>query len=196
MGGGRMSPIRYPELAYLVVPVFLGLEFFISAKSEKKGREETPLGSYVLDFFGFLFMALIPAIFLFTIWAVETKAFPMQDMTLARLDRYGVIFFFLGSWWQVHMIAALRSRRLREEDSAKWYVWTPYLVLGVFISLLILWVSPFHLKWVSTSWFLMVFGILRIAKARAKTLHRVFWVLTAFFFLLENVMFIFMETVV
>lgn len=191
-----MSEIRYPELAYLIIPVLLGLEFFISAKNEKREKEEPPLGSYVLDFFGFLFMALIPAIFLFTIWAVETKAFPLQDMALARLDRYAVIFFFLGSWWQVHMIAALRSRRLKEEDTAKWYVWAPYLILGIFISFLILWVSPFQLKWVSVTWFLMVFGILRISKARAKTLERVFWVLTVFFFLLENVMFIFMETVV
>ena len=191
-----MSAIRYPELAYLIVPVLLGIEFFMSAKTEKGEKEETPLGSYVLDFFGFLFMALIPAIFIFTIWAVETKAFPLQDLALARLDRYAVIFFFLGSWWQVHMITALRSRRLKEDDTAKWYVWAPYLILGVYISLLVLWVSPFYLKWVSVAWFLMVFGILRISKARPKTIQRVFWVLTVFFFLVENVMFIFMETVV
>jgi len=191
-----MSAIRYPELAYLIIPVLLGLEFFICARDEKQGRGETPLGSYVLDFFGFLFMALIPAIFLFTIWAVETNAFPLQDMFLARLDRYAVIFFFLGSWWQVHMISALRSRRLKEEDTGKWYVWAPYLILGVYISLLVLWVSPFHLKWVSVSWFLIVFGILRVSRARPKTIQRVFWVLTVFFFLIENVMFIFMETVV
>lgn len=191
-----MSAIRYPELAYLIVPVLLGLEFFMSAKAEKGDREETPLGSYVLDFFGFLFMALIPAIFIFTIWAVETKAFPLQDLALARLDRYAVIFFFLGSWWQVHMITALRARRVKEDDRAKWYVWAPYLILGVFISFLVLWVSPFHLKWVSAFWFLMVFGILRISKARPKTIQRVCWILTVFFFLIENVMFIFMETVV
>jgi hypothetical protein len=94
------------------------------------------------------------------------------------------------------MIAALRSRRLKEDDAAKWYVWAPYLILGVFISLLVLWVSPFQLKWVSVAWFLMVFGILRVSKARAKTIQRVFWILTVFFFLIENVMFIFMETVV
>lgn len=191
-----MSPIRYPELVYLIVPVMLGLEFFISAKSEKEGKEETPLGSYFLDFFGFLFMALIPAIFLFTIWAVETNAFPMQDMTLARLDRYAVLFFFLGSWWQVHMIAALRSRRLKAQDVRKWSVWAVYLFLGIFISFLILWVSPFHLKWASVLWFLMTFGLLKATKARAKTMERIFWVLTIFFFIVENVMFVFMETVV
>lgn len=191
-----MTAIRYPELAYLIVPVLLGFEFFMSAKAEKGERVDTPLGAYVLDFFGFLFMALIPAIFIFTIWAVETKAFPLQEMALARLDRYAVMFFFLGSWWQVHMIAALRSRRVRQEDVAKWYVFLPYLVLGIFISFLILWVAPFQLKWVSVAWFLLVFGILRLTKAKPKTLERVFWVLAVFFFLIENVMFIFMETVV
>jgi len=83
-----MNAYRYQELAYLIIPVLLGLEFFISAKDEKKEKEETPLGSY------------------------------------------------------------------------------------------------------------MVFGILRVSKARAKTMERVFWVLTVFFFILENVMFIFLETVV
>ncbi|MCL4476093.1 MAG: hypothetical protein M1508_07700 [Nitrospirae bacterium] len=191
-----MNAYRYQELAYLIIPVLLGLEFFISAKDEKKEKEETPLGSYMLDFFGFLFMALIPAIFIFTIWAVETKAFPVQDMSLARLDRYAVLFFFMGSWWQVHMIGALRARRLGEKNAGKWYALAPYLILGIFISFLILWVSPFHLKWVSVIWFFMVFGILRVSKARAKTMERVFWVLTVFFFILENVMFIFLETVV
>lgn len=191
-----MNAYRYQEIAYLIVPVLLGLEFFICAKEEKKEKEETPLGSYLLDFFGFLFMALIPAIFIFTIWAVETKAFPLQDMTLARLDRYAVLFFFMGSWWQVHMIGALRARRLGNTVDGKWYVWAPYLILGIFISLLILWVSPFHLKWASMIWFLLVFGILRISKARPKTIRRAFWILTVFFFLVENVMFIFLETVV
>ncbi|MCL5022871.1 MAG: hypothetical protein M1497_05845 [Nitrospirae bacterium] len=191
-----MTPYRYQELLYLVVPVLLGLEFFLCAKEEKKGREETPLGSYVLDFFGFLFTALVPAIFIFTIWAVETKAFPLQDLTLARLDRYGVLFLFLGSWWQVHMLGALRARRLAAAESGKWHLWAPYLGLGIFISLLILWVSPFHMKWASLAWFLLVFGALRLSKAKPKTIVRVLWVLTAFFFVAENIAFIFMETVV
>ncbi len=191
-----MEAYRYQQFAYLIVPVLLGIEFFISAKDEKGGAEDTPLGSYVLDFFGFLFTALIPAIFIFTIWAVETKAFPLQDITLARLDRYAVLFLFLGSWWQVHMIGALRARRLSDNDKGKWRLWAPYLGLGIFVSLLILWVSPFHLKWVSIGWFVIVFGILRFFKARPKKIQRALWVLTVFFFIVENIMFVFMETVV
>ncbi len=191
-----MASYRYQELAYLIIPVLVGLEFFMCAKDEKKGREETPLGSYVLDFLGFLFMALIPAIFIFTIWTVETKAFPLQDITLARLDRYGVLFLFLGAWWQVHMIGALRARRLANAARIKSHLWIPYLGLGIYISLLILWVSPFHLKWASIAWFFLVFGILGLWKVKPKNVERTLWVLTVFFFFLENIAFVFMETVV
>ena len=97
-------------------------------------REDTPLGSYVLDFLGFVFAALIPAIFIFTIWTVEAKTFPLQDITLARLDRYAVLFLFMGAWWQVHMIGALRARKIKKGDAAEWYLWGPYLLLGIYIS--------------------------------------------------------------
>lgn len=191
-----MESYRYQQLAYLIIPVLLGLEFFICAKDEKNNREETPLGSYVLDFLGFLFTALIPAIFIFTIWAVESKAFPSQGMMLARLDRYAVLFLFMGSWWQVHIIAALIARRMKKREGSKWYLWIPYLILGFFISFLILWVSPFNMKWASIIWFLLVFGILNISRARPKTIERILWIISAGFFIIENILFIFLETVV
>ncbi len=191
-----MQAYRYQQFAYLIIPLLLGLEFFISARDEKAGREDTPLGSYVLDILGFLSSALVPAIFIFTIWTVETKAFPLQDITLARLDRYAVLFLFLGSWWQVHMIGALRARRMEKRRTGKWYLWGPYLLLGIYISLLILWVSPFGMKWFSIALFLATFGILRSTKARPKTVERVLWVLCILFFILENIGFMFMETVV
>jgi hypothetical protein len=53
-----MEAYRYRELVYLIVPIMLGMEFFISAREEKKDREEVTLGFYVLEFFGFIFMAL------------------------------------------------------------------------------------------------------------------------------------------
>ncbi len=191
-----MDTYRYQQLAYLIIPVLLGFEFFKSAKEENKGKEETPLGSYVLDLFGFLFMAVIPAVFIFTIWAVESRAFPRHDMMLARLDRYAVLFLFMGSWWQVHMLGALRARRMTAESKNKWHLWGPYLVLGIFISLLILWVSPFNMKWASVIWFLLVFGVFRLSRAKPKTVGRALWILAAGFFIVENIVFIFLETVV
>ena len=191
-----MEVYRYQQFAYLVVPVLLGIEFFICARDEKKGKEEIPLGFYVLDFFGFLFMAVIPALFIFTIWAVETKSFPQQIMPLARLDRYGVLFFFMGAWWQVYLFGALRARRMVNERKNMFYYWVPFLALGIFISLLVLWVSPWNLKWISVAWFFLIFGSLNVLKARFKIIERTMWVLTGFTFIIENALFIWLESVI
>ncbi|HHN66281.1 MAG TPA: hypothetical protein ENK09_13070 [Nitrospirae bacterium] len=190
-----MEAYRYQELVYLVVPVILGVEFFLNAKEEKKGKEDVPLGSYVLDLCGFVFTALVPAVFILTIWAIETKAFPLREETLARFDRYAVMFLFMGAWWQVYMIGALRIRRLRERLCFI-NMWAPFLGLGVFISLLVLWVSPWGLKWVSIIWFLILTGVFSAIRLKPKTLERVFWVLAGITFLLENILFIWLETVV
>lgn len=191
-----MEAYRYQELVYLVVPVMLGMEFFMCAKDERKNRSETSLGSYMLDLAGFIFMALIPALFLFTIWAAETKRFPLQELTLARLDRYGVLFFFMGAWWQVYLFAALRAKRMEKKKTDRWYLWLPFLGLGIFISILVLWVSPWNLKWISILWFLILFGILNLTKAKPKTIEKTMWVLAAITFLIENILFLWLESIV
>lgn len=191
-----MEAYRYQELAYLVVPVMLGMEFFMCARDEKRIGLDSTLGSYLLEVSGFIFMALIPAVFIFTIWAVETKRFPLQELTLARLDRYGVLFFFMGGWWQVYIFGALRARRMERKEAGKGYLWIPFLSLGLFISILVLWVSPWNLKWVSAIWFFLVFGILNIIKARPKTIEKTMWILAAITFLVENILFLWLESVV
>ena len=94
------------------------------------------------------------------------------------------------------MIGALRARRMKKRQAGEWYLWGPYLALGIYISLLILWISPFGMKWASIALFLATFGILRSTKARPNTVERVLWVLCILFFILENIGFMFMETVV
>lgn len=189
-----MEAYRYQEIVYLIVPIMLGMEFFMTARVERKGQNDVPFGSYVLDLFGFVFSALIPAIFIFTIWTLETGKFVLHRDTLARFDRYAVMFFFMGSWWQVYMIAALRARRIRELSVSDWYVWIPYVGLGIFISLLVLWVSPWNLKWVSVFWFLITFGTLKVFHVGPKAIEKVFWVLAAITFFSENLLFIWLET--
>ncbi len=191
-----MEAYRYQEVVYLVVPVMLGMEFFMSARDEKRLRSEPSLGPYLLEFFGFIFMALIPAVFIFTIWAAETKRFPLQEITLARLDRYGVLFFFMGAWWQVYLFGALRARRMKIKGIDRWYLWIPFLFLGIFISMLVLWVSPWNLKWASVIWFLLIFGILNLIKARPDTVEKTMWVLAAITFIVENILFLWLESVV
>ncbi|MEW6108291.1 MAG: hypothetical protein AB1632_03845 [Nitrospirota bacterium] len=191
-----MEAYRYQQFAYLIVPIMLGMEFFICARDERKGKEETNLGYYILELLGFVFMTLFPAVFIFTIWAIETKAFPGQSIPLARLDRYAVLFFFMGAWWQVYMFGALRARRLVRSETKKLYLWMPFLGLGAFISFLILWVSPWNLKWISVAWFFLIFAALNILRAKPKMVERTMWALAAVTFFFENVLFIWLESVI
>lgn len=191
-----MEAYRYQELAYLIVPIMLGIEFFLTARSERSGAGEVPVGAYVLDFFGFVFCALIPAVFIFTILAIEGGYFSFGKDTPARFDRYVVMFFFMGAWWQVYMLTALRVRRMCRLHQSEWYVWIPYIVLGVFISLLVLWVSPWNLKWISVAWFIFIFLALKVFRISAKNVERVFWLLAAVTFFMENLMFLWLETIV
>jgi len=189
-----MEPYRYQQMAYLIVPVSLGIEFLLSSKDEKKDKETPPIGTYLLDALGYMFSILIPGIFFFIIWAIEHNIFPRQEVMLAKFDRYGVMFFFLGAWWQIVALTALRSRRIRQNNSSKWKVWIPYLLLGTYISLLVLWVAPWNLKWVSVFLFLIVFACL--FKTSLKTVERIFWLLSIVIIFIENILFIFLETVV
>ena len=189
-----MEAYRYQQLAYLVVPVMLGTEFFLCAKDEKKGKDDHSLGLHVLDLLGLVFMGVFPALFIFTIWIAETHAFPLERLAVARLDRYAVLFFFMGAWWQVYLFGALRARRMQNKETGRFYLWVPFLVLGVYISLLVLWVSPWNLKWLSAAWFLIVFAVLNFFSMKA--IERSMWVLMAITFIVENIMFIWFETLV
>lgn len=191
-----MEAYRYQQLAYLIIPVMLGMEFFMCAKEEREGKEEIPLGFYLLDFFGFVFMALFPAVFIFTIWAVETNAFPLQKVPLARLDRYAVLFFFMGAWWQVYLFGALRARRMEKKEAKTAYLWGPFLVLGFFVSFLVLWFFPWNLKWVSAVWCLLLFGVMSLIKVKPKNIERTMWILSAVTFTVENIVFLWFESVV
>jgi hypothetical protein len=189
-----MEAYRYQQLAYLVVPVMLGMEFFLCAKEEKAGKEDVSLGLHVLDLLGFIFAAVFPAMFIFTIWASETKAFPLQGLEIAKLDRYAVLFFFMGAWWQVYLFGALRARRMQRKEIRRFYLWVPFVVLGVYISFLALWVSPWGLKWVSAVWFVLVFAVLNFFSN--KTIERSMWVLSVATFFIENLIFIWFASLV
>jgi hypothetical protein len=150
-----------------------------------------------LDACGYGFIAFIPAIFLFTILSLEYQRFPLLTQVLHRFDRYGVMFMFLGSWWQVFLITALRARRAADSGSSMLLsVWVPYLLLGVFISALILWVAPFNLMWVSIFWFLASFGLMAAVKVSPGKVCRVFMVLAVFVFVGENILFIILDAIV
>ena len=194
-----MEPYRYQEIAYLIVPIILGIEFLLLVTDEKKAGASST-GIYLLELFGFLFFVLIPALFIFTIGSIEYRLFPFQTEILARFDRYGVMFLFFGAWWQVYIYGAIRIRRMRLRYSkgegevdlrSKAWMLIPFLCLGYYISLLILWVSPWGLKWVSIVWF-SVIGLC-LLKASLRTGERILWSLAGITFFAENVLFIWLE---
>lgn len=192
-----MEGYRYQQLAYLLIPLIAGIEFFRTARflRSKSGKESA--GALTLDACGYGFIAFIPAIFLFTIFGLEYHRFPLFEQILHRFDRYGVMFLFLGSWWQVFLITALRARRTSESGGKMLLsVWAPYLLLGVFISALILWVAPFNLMWVSVFWFVASFGLLAGFRVAPGKVCRVFMALAVIVFVGENILFIILDAIV
>lgn len=190
-----MEPYRYQEFAYLIIPILLGVEFFRTADQEREAHKEYPIGSYVLFFFGFVFIVVVPVMFASVIWAVTSGGTIIDEITLARFDRYGVMFMFLGAWWQIYLISALRTRRLMLKKGLA-YVMVPFFVMGLYVSVLILKYAPFSLMWVSIGSFLVIAGFLYALQVGAKGTERAFWALTAMGFLITNLIFVFMETVV
>jgi hypothetical protein len=86
-----------------------------------------------------------------------------------------VMFFFLGSWWQIFLITGLRARRAAAVGKPLFTcVWCPYLVLGLFVSALILWTAPFGLMWFSVFWFAASYGILNLFDVSALKVSKVF----------------------
>jgi hypothetical protein len=190
-----MEAYRYQQLAYLLVPFLVGIEFFSSARTARSGGREAALGSYALDFIGFIFAALIPALFIFTIWASVQPTLPFGENTLARLDRYGVMFLFLGAWWQIYILGALRTRRLLWSRPSTAVI-LPFLGLGLFASLLVLWVSPFGLKWISVALFVFLSLVIYLLRGRPKVVEWVLWAMAGITFFFMNILFIWLDAVV
>lgn len=192
-----MEEYRYRQMVYLIVPLVAGIEFFRNARfvRNQAGRESAKALS--LDACGLGFIAIIPAIVLFTIFSLEYKRFLVPEQLLHRFDRYAVMFLFLGSWWQVFMITALRARRTADEGGSMLRaVWLPYLLLGCFISALILWVAPFNLMWVSVFWFVASFAILAWLKVAPDNVCHVFMVLAVAVFMGDNILFIVLDAII
>jgi len=193
-----MEGYRYQQFAYLVVPFAAGVELFLTAKCERnKSRKECAM-SVLMDALGYVFVGLIPALFVFTILSLENHYLSQIVPVLHRLDRYGVMFFFLGSWWQVFLITSLRARRSAAGKGGKMFlsVWMPYLAYGAFISALILWVAPWNLMWVSFLWFVGTFGLFSVIGVSSAKLSKIFFVLSISVLVCENILFIILDAIV
>jgi hypothetical protein len=192
-----MEGYRYQQIAYLIVPVAAGIDFFLTARSERKRTGKESAVTVAMEAFGYVFTVVVPALFLFTIYNLENHRLPMMQQVLHRLDRYGVMFFFLGSWWQVFLITSLRAQRAAHGNEKIFLsVWLPYLIFGGFISALILWVAPWNLMWVSVFWFIGTFGLFAAVGVSPLKLSKIFLVLAILVLLGENILFIILDAIV
>ncbi|MGE5808305.1 MAG: hypothetical protein ACM32I_04175 [Nitrospirota bacterium] len=192
-----MESYRYQQLAYLIVPLTAGFEFFVTARTDRRTSGKESTGAVIMDVLGYVFVGIIPALFLFTIYTLENHRLPLLAQLLHRLDRYGVMFFFLGSWWQVFLITSLRARRAsagNEKLLAK--VWLPYLAFGAFISALILWVAPWNLMWVSIFWFVGTFALFAVIGVSSSKISKIFLALAILVLICENIFFIILDAIV
>jgi len=197
LGRYPMEGYRLQQFAYLVIPVTAGVEFFLTAKTERKKEGKESAKAVAMDAFGYVFIALIPALFLFTIFSLEYKQFPQLVQVLHRLDRYGVMFFFLGAWWQIFVITALRARRVANQGGKCFLqVWCPYLLFGAFISALVLWVAPWNLMWVSFFWFVASCGVCGLVNVAPSKLAKIFMILAVLVLIGENILFIILDAIV
>jgi hypothetical protein len=193
----QMEGYRYQQFAYLIVPLTAGVEFFLTARSERKRTAKETAGSVAMEALGYVFTVVIPALFLFTIYNLESHRMPGMAHVLHRLDRYGVMFFFLGSWWQVFLITALKARRAAGGNGKVFFsVWLPYLGFGAFISSLILWVAPWNLMWVSVFWFVGTFSLFAALGVSPAKLSKIFLVLAILVLIGENILFIVLDAIV
>ncbi len=192
-----MESYRLQQVAYLAVPLMTGVEFFLTARAERKKTGKESALTVVMDTLGYVFLGIIPALFLFTIYCIETRRLPIVTDLLHRLDRYVVMFFFLGAWWQVFLITSLRARRtMMGEGNLFRSVWLPYVTCGFFISALILWVAPWNLMWVSVFWFIATFVIFALLGVAPGKLSKIFFILTVLVFIIENILFIVLDAIV
>jgi len=192
-----MDGYRYQQFAYLVIPLIAGAEFFLCARQERKNTGKESAQAVTMEGCGYIFSALIPALFLFTILNLDDHRLPLLEQVLHRVDRYGVMFLFLGSWWQIFLITGLRARRAASTGKPVFTcVWLPYLLLGSFVSVLILWTAPFGIMWVSVVWFLVSFGLLNFFEVSAAKVSRIFLILAAITFIGENFFFVILDAII
>jgi hypothetical protein len=192
-----MESYRYLQLLYLVIPLTVGIEFFLTAQQERRILSKESAVAVMMDAGGYIFTALIPALFLLTILSLSLHRLPLPEQFLHRMDRYGVMFFFLGSWWQIFLITGLRARRAAAAGKPIFTcVWCPYLVLGLFVSALVLWTAPFGLMWFSVFWFAASYGILNVFDVSASKVSRVFLILAGLTFLGENFFFVILDAII
>ena len=134
-------------LVYLAVPFYLGLQFRMAAKVEKRTYK---INVCTMDLLGLLFSVVIPAFVVIASLGVY-KYGTQYPQVMSVVFRYGLMFLFMGMWWQLFGIMAVKAYRDWTSEAVvnkgKYLLF--YAVASVFVSLTAFIGGEWFLKWMS-----------------------------------------------
>ena len=134
-------------MVYLAVPFYLGLQFKMAAKAEKQTFK---VNVYTMDLLGVLFSYIIPAFVIIASLGVY-KYGTQYPHVMSIVLRYGLMFLFMGMWWQLFGIMAMKAYRDWTGEAVvnkgKYILF--YAVASVFVSLTAFIGGEWFLKWMS-----------------------------------------------
>jgi hypothetical protein len=134
-------------LVSLAVPFYLGLQFRMAAKVEKKTYK---INICTMDMLGLLFSVVIPVFVIIS--SVGIYKYGTQYPELMNIVfRYGLMFLFMGMWWQLFGIMAVKAYRdwTNEVEVKKGRYLLFYAIASVFVSLTAFIGGEWFLKWMS-----------------------------------------------
>jgi hypothetical protein len=146
-------------LLWLAVPFYLGLQLSFVAQDERKARQGYSVGSYLIDAVALMFAVLLPAFMLIFSLAVF-KAADRHPEALAIMFRYVVMFFYLGIWWEVFVIMAIKAYRDRGKKINRVNYAAFYALVAIALSINAFWGGEWFLKWLALFLFALVSPLL------------------------------------
>jgi hypothetical protein len=153
----------FPRLVvYLAMPFYLGIQFAVVAKEERRASKESSAGSYALDVFGLFFSVIVPAFIIVSSLAIFKMGARYPDV-MGGLFRYGLMFFFFGMWWQFFVVMALKAYKDRDRQVKKLNYLLFYAAGSVFVSLVAFLGGEWFLKWMSLVFLAAVSPILLLS---------------------------------
>jgi len=134
-------------MVYIAVPFYLGLQFRLAAKTEKQTYK---INICTMDALGILFTVVIPLFVIISSIGVYKFGTEYPHL-MSIVFRYGLMFLFMGMWWQLFGIMAVKAYRDwtsgAEVNKVKYLLF--YAAASVFVSLTAFIGGEWFLKWMS-----------------------------------------------
>jgi len=179
-------------MVWLVVPFYLGLLISFVASDERKAKKDHAVGSYMLDAVALFFSVGVPAFMLVFSFAVH-KVSGRHTEALAIVFRYVVMFFYLGIWWQLFVIMAIKAYRDRNKEIKRLGYFLFYIIASVFLSLNAFIGGEWFLKWGSLFFFAVASPILFLSP---RNMSKAFLALAVVGLVVQTIGFIYVSAMV